>query len=142
MKRLLAISVIVGFLCFFTDGAKAESNFFSVSKTLISETTDMSKKNTIELSATNADPNICSITFDFTDGNQTIVMVEGNECLVLYAFEDAELWSIVFFMMTQFKTIESQLPAGKVLQYKLHLSETEELFVTSEILSKNYSWIN
>lgn len=62
MKRLLAISVIVGFLCFFTDGAKAESNFFSVSKTIISETTDMSKKNTIELSATNADPNICSIT--------------------------------------------------------------------------------
>ena len=117
-KCKLGLIPLLSFIMFLfaINGAFAESTFFDTSTEFINETIDLSSKNTIEMSATNADPDICTITFDFTDGNQTIVMVEGKECQVIYKFEDDELLSIVFHMITRFNQISSSLPDG----YSLH----------------------
>lgn len=142
MKRIIAIVIILGCLCLFTDGTKAETNFFSASIDMISEVADMSQRNTIELSTTNAYPKVCSITFDFTEGNQTIVLVEESACKVCYYFDDDELLSIVFHMITKFNQVNLVIPQGYSLQYVLRFSDTEVYYITSETLSKYYSWMN
>lgn len=141
--RLGLIPLLSFIMCFFAiNGAFAENAFFDTSTEFIKEIIDFSSKSTIELSATNADPDVCSITFDFTDGNQTIVMVEGQECQVIYSFEDDELLSIVFHMITRFNQISSSLPEGYSLQYVLRFSETEIQYITLDTVSKYYSWLN
>ena len=120
----------------------AESSFFDTTTEIISETVDFSSKNSIDLTATDIEPKVCSITFDFTEGNQTIVLVEESACKVYYYFDDNELLSIVFHMMTKFNQMSSVLPEGYSLQYILRFSDTEVYCITSETLSKYYSWNN
>lgn len=141
MKQKIIISIIILTIIIQTMSfAFADNSFFAISDVYLERAIDLSDRQNVEMSASGYNPDINTISFDFTDGNQTIIAIDGDKCKVYYFFEDEELWSIVFFMITQFKAIESQLPEGKALQYELRFSETDKLFITSETLSKNYSW--
>ncbi len=142
MRRIISTMVLLMFFCLqVIPLAFADSTFFSVSDLYLEKVIDLSDRQNVEMSASGYNPDIYIISFDFTDGNQTIIAIDGDRCKVYYFFEDEELWNIAFFMITQFKAIESQLPTGKALQYELRFSETDKLFITSDTLNKNYSWI-
>ena len=139
MKRMM-VAILILFSIQIATFASADSIFFSLSDLYLQKAIDFSNRENVEMSASGYNPDINIISFDFTDGNQTIIAIDGDRCKVYYFFEDEELWNIAFFMITQFKAIESQLPAEKVLQYELRFSETDKLFITSDTMSKYYSW--
>ena len=142
MKRIVfTLILLVVFCTQALSFAFADESFFLLSDLYLQKAVDLSDRENVEMSASGYNPDINNISFDFTDGNQTIIAIDGDRCKVYYFFEDEELWNVAFFMITQFKAIESQLPEEKALQYELRFSETDKLFITSETLSMNYSWI-
>ena len=142
MKRLfymfsvVLITVVIGWSV-----ALAEDDFLSMAEEYARRVTDFTGKNAVVMHASGYDPNKCIISFDFTDGNQTIVAIDGNQCEVFFFFDDNELMSALFQMITKFDEVEAKIPAGKQLEYEMRFSETEIHHITVETTKKYYSWI-
>ena len=143
MIKLKMVSLIVASILFFTcSSACSEEDIFSVSDEFLALASDLSEKESVVMSSSGYPESIFIISFDFTDGNQTIIAIAGEKCKVYYFFEDNELMSVLFQMILHFTEIESQIPEGHSLQYEIRFSETEIHHITPETISKYYSWTN
>lgn len=141
MKRIVTLILCAILICSYTQ-ACAESDFFQLVDSYIHIVADCSDKESVVMSASGYDPALCIISFDFTDGNQSIVAIDGDECKVFYFFDDNELMSILFQMITIFDEIEAQLTDGKSLQYEMRFSDTEIHYITYEIIRNYYNWFD
>lgn len=142
MKGFICTSMILVML-FLIGGsaALAEDGFLPIAEEYIYHVTDFAGKDSAVLSASGYSPNKCIISFDFTDGNQSIVAIDGNQCEVFYFFDDNELMSALLQMITKFGEVEARISLGKQLEYEMRFSETEIHHITSETMRKHYSWI-
>ena len=141
MKRIVASTLCV-ILFFSYTQAFAESDFLQLADSYIQKAVDCSEKESAVLSASGYDPALCIISFDFTDGNQTIIAIDDDECKVFYFFDDNEMMSVLFQMITRFDEIELLLNTGKSLQYEMRFSETEIHYITAKTIDSYYSWLS
>lgn len=118
-----------------------KSDFLLIAEDYINQTLDMTDKKNAVLSASGYDPSYCILLFNFGDGDQCISAIDGDKCKLFYFIDDDEMMSALFQMIIWFKDIEASLPSGKKLQYKLRFSDEEIHIITSETMSKYYSWI-
>lgn len=112
----------------------AENSFFSIVEATMNEITDCSEKQFIQLSASGYDPSACVLSIDFTEGNYSIVAVDGETAMLVYPFEREELADCIVELLIIFNDIEGQLPAGRYLQYDLKLAEDETHHITQDTL--------
>ncbi len=138
MKRLFAFTLLFAIIIS-SSFAYAESDFLQLAEDYLGQVVDLSEKQSACLSATGYDPSLCIISFDFTDGNQSIVAIDADECEVFFFFDDNELMSTLFQMITLFGEVEEQLTDGKSLQYEMRFSETEIHYITSPIIEEYYT---
>ena len=140
MNRLL-LRLILAFGILMSIGfaeASADSSFLDISEKYIREYTDMSDKLFFSPSVGNIDDSICAILFDFRDGNEQITAIQGAEGRVFAIYKDTEeQLSVLFHMITKFKEIESTVPEGMSLVYRVWLSEEKEFYITSDTID-NY----
>ncbi len=136
MFTVALITVVIGW-----PAGLAEDGFLSIAEEYVRQVTDFTGKNAVVMNASGYDPNKCIISFDFTDGNQTIVAIDGNQCEVFFFFDDNELMSALFQMIMKFDEVEGRIPTGKQLEYEMRFSETEINHITSETMRKYYSWV-
>ena len=141
MSKLLAAFLCVTIFFSFAN-TYADSSFLQLADSYIHKVADCLEKESAVLSASGYDSTICIVSFDFTDGNQSIVAIDGNECKVFFYFDDNELMSALFQMITMFDDIEAQLTDGKSLQYEMRFSDTEIHFITSETIRDYYNWLD
>lgn len=143
MKRLfyiftvVLITVVIGL-----SAGLAEDGFLSTAEEYVRLVTDFTGKNAVVMSASGYDPNKCIISFDFTDGNQTIVAIDGNQCEVFFFFDDNELMSALFRMITKFDEVEARIPSGRQLEYEIRFSETEIQYISLNTMQIYFSWIH
>lgn len=143
MKRLfyiftvVLITVVIGL-----SAGLAEDGFLSTAEEYVRLVTDFTGKNAVVMSASGYDPNKCIISFDFTDGNQTIVAIDGNQCEVFFFFDDNELMSALFQMITKFDEVEARIPSGRQLEYEIRFSETEIQYISLNTMQIYFSWIH
>lgn len=146
MKHFL-LAILISFLVFsgimpsFAESKTDEKNFLELADSYLQLCTDLSSKVKWEISASEYSLAECLVSFDFTEGNQTILVIDNNLCWLYATFEDDELMSILFQMVTQFRNIESQLADGKSLVYEMRFSKTEVHYIKSDTISKYYSWL-
>ena len=119
----------------------SENDFLSLAEGLVKQVVDFSGKNTAVLSASGYDPSYCILLFNFNEGDQSISAIDGDKCEIFYFIDDDEMMSALFQMIIKFNEIESNLSSGKKLQYKLRFSDNEIQIITSETMSKYYSWV-
>ena len=141
IKKCISVIILVFILLLYVV-SHAEDSFISTVEDIFSQMSDLSNKNTVSLSTTNFDPSYCYLYFDFTNDNQSIAVIDGKICKVFYHFDDSEQMSLLLQMIHNFIGIEKKIPEGRKLQYILRFSETEIHFITSDTMSKYYSWIN
>lgn len=115
MKKVISF-IIAMMILIITLPASADQMFLDFADTFLLELFDSSQKQSFVLSASGTSPEYSSIYFDFTDGNQTILSIDGDKCKVYAFFEDDELLSILFQMIQKFNNIESQMTSGKKLE--------------------------
>ena len=140
MKKLFAL--ILCMMVFVSlASAYADDSFLQLADSYIRKVADCSNKESVVMSASDYDPAFCIISFDFTDGNQTIIAIDGDECKVFYFFDDNEMMSVLFQMVTMFDEVEAQLTNGKQLQYEMRFSETEIHHITAKTMKEYYLWI-
>ena len=96
----------------------------------------------IEMNTTSTVEGKSDIQFNFTEGNQTIVAVNGDKAKVFFNFTDDEMMSLVFRFILVFDEIEARLESGKHLEITLRFSETEVHHITRETLDTYYGWLN
>lgn len=86
MKRCRIFFTILLF-CIFSIApitAKAEMTYFAVVETMLNEIVDCSEKQFIQLSASEYDPDTCILFIDYTEGNYSIVAVDGETAMLVY----------------------------------------------------------
>jgi len=120
--------------------AGAENSFLDSAETMLRSIADFSEKQVFSLGATGYNPDQCLLSFDFTEGNQTVIAVQGDQCRVFYKFEDHELMSLYFRMIMKFEELEKNIPSGKMLRYQVKFSEEEVYSITRTVIEKYYSW--
>lgn len=135
--KFIALLLMV-VMVFSFNASVAESSFLELAEDYLRGVVDFSDKNSASPSASGYDPSLCIISFDFTDGNQTIVAIDADECKVFYFFDDNELMSALFQMITRFDEIDAQLTDGKRLQYEMRFSETEIHHITAKTMNTYY----
>lgn len=133
-RRILITGLSIVLFCFSWMNAIAEDMFFSVVETTLNEIVDCSKKQFIQLSASEYDPDACILFIDYTEGNYSIVAVDGETAMLVYPFERDELTGCIVELLFRFDALEEQLPDGKYLQYDLKLAEEETYHITKENL--------
>lgn len=136
MKRCRIYFTILLF-CIFSIApitAKAEMTYFAVVETMLNEIVDCSEKQFIQLSASEYDPDTCILFIDYTEGNYSIVAVDGETAMLVYPFEQDELSGCIVELLFRFDVLEEQLPNGRYLQYDLKLAEEETYHITKENL--------
>lgn len=141
MKRIIGLLLVCMMLFLALASADADSSFLSLSEEYIRQVTDFTEKNAVVMTASGYDSSKCIISFDFTDGNQTIVAIDGNQCEVFFFFEDNELMSALFQMIVKFDEVEARIPAGRKLEYEMRFSDTEIHHIAAETIMKYYEWI-
>lgn len=132
LRLILVLAVGITLSIGFAE-ASANSSFLDISEKYIREYTDMSDKLFFSPSVSNSDDSICAILFDFRDGNEQITAIQGAEGRVFAIYKDTEeQLSVLFHMITKFKEIESTVPEGMSLAYRVSLSSTKEFYIISE----------
>lgn len=136
MKRYRSFFVVLLFcmIGFVSIDAKADMTYFAVVETTLNEIVDCSEKQFIQLSASEYDPDACVLFIDYTEGNYSIVAVDGETAMLVYPFEQDELSGCIVELLFRFDTLEEQLPDGRYLQYDLKLAEEETHHITKENL--------
>lgn len=133
-KQVLSTFLFIVFIATIPFETLAESAFFSVVETTLNEIVDCSEKQFIQLSAEGYDPSACVLSIDFTDGNYSIVAVDGETAMLVYPFEREELADCIVELLIIFNDIEERLPTGRYLQYDLKLAEDETHHITQDTL--------
>lgn len=133
-KQVLATVLVIVLIAIVPFGTLAESAFFSIIEATMNEITDCSGKQFIQLSAGGYDPSACVLSIDYTEGNYSIVAVDGETAMLVYPFERDELSECIVELLFRFDTLEEQLPDGRYLQYDLKLAEEETYHITKENL--------
>ena len=137
-KRFLLMFIAA--ILAWTGLSSAEGSFLDTAEEVLASITDLSDKQVFTLQASGYSPDLCIVQFDFTEGNQTIVAVEGDRCRLFFFFEDEELLSLLYRMIAAFDALEKQLPAGKKLQYDVRFSEEETCPITGSTIAEHFSW--
>lgn len=140
MKRIVTLILCLILICSYTQ-ASAESDFLQLVDSYIHIVADCSDKESVVMTASGYDPALCIISFDFTEGNQSIVAIDSDECKAFFFFDDNELMSALFRMIALFDEVNAQLTNGKSLQYEMRFSETEIHHITAETINTYYSFI-
>ena len=140
MKRIVTL-ILCTILLWSYAQAFAESDFLQLADSYIHIVADCSDKESVVMSASGYDSALCIISFDFTDENQTIVAIDGDECKLFYFFDDNELMSTLFQIITLFDEVNAQLNDGKSLQYEMRFSETEIHHINAQTISDYYNWM-
>lgn len=133
-KQVLATVLVFALIAMVPFGTLAESAFFSIVEATMNEIADCSEKQFIQLSASGYDPSACVLSIDFTEGNYSIVAVDGETAMLVYPFKREELADCIVELLIIFNDIEEQLPAGRYLQYDLKLAEDETHHITQDTL--------
>lgn len=142
MKKTLALLISIWTIAFSTIGlCETESSFFALADTYVQKYIDCSDKQVWELKSDYDNSEVYQINFDFTSGFQAIELEEKGQCKLYFFIEDAELMSTLMRMVTVFKEIESQLPKGKSLEYRMKFSEDEIYYITNSTLNNYYQWL-
>ncbi len=140
-KKIIALLVLLSILCS-VGLSHAEFDFFKLGDSYIRKYVDCSNIEPLPFSYSGTEQNECTFWFMFSDGNQLISVALDNQCYVYAFIEDDELLSALFHMTASFREIESQLPEGYILQYIIQYTDDERAYITSDTMSKYYSWIN
>ena len=122
-------------------GPNDESLFFRICDKYIPYVIDCSGKETWILKDTYDDTGTYQIRFDFTDGNQSLMLEEAGQCKLFFFIDDSELMSALFKMILLYNDISGALPEGKKLQYHLCFSDNENHVITGETIKEYYSWV-
>ena len=141
MKYKTVFISVLSILVLACSSAITEEDIFSVSDRFLGLATVLSEKDSAVMSSSGYPDDEMIFSFDFTDGNQTIIAIAGEKCKVYYFFEDDELMSTLVQMLHKFPEIESLLPEGWSLQFEMRFSETEIHHITSETIEKYYAWM-
>lgn len=139
------IMVLVSLMVFFSTATvicETENFFFDLVDPYIHQVIDCSEKKSIVLKSTYDREDVYQVNFDFTSGNQSLMLQEKGRCKVYYFVYDSELMSALMQMVTLFNEIENQLPKGKALEYQLRFSGDEIQYITVETISRYYPWLD
>ena len=117
----------------------ADTQFIETADEYLSTMADLSGKQSFILNAKNSDPNYCTILYDFSDGNKTIISIDGDKCKVYAQFENDEMLGVLYRMLHVFNDIENTLPNGKKLEYKIRLSENRLVYLHSDNIRAYFS---
>lgn len=140
MKRVICLLIAMMIMTIMLP-ASADEAFLDFADTFLLELFDATQKQSFVLSASGTSPLYSSVYFDFTDGNQTILSIDGDKCKVYAFFEDDELLSILFRMIQMFDNIESQMTNGKKLEFEIKFAEDDKLVLHSDNIQQYFSWL-
>lgn len=140
MKRAISFLMAIMLLTIVFP-ASADEAFLDFADTFLLELFDVSQKQSFVLSASGTSPQYSSIYFDFTDGNQTILSIDGDKCKVYAFFEDDELLSVLFRMIQRFDYIENQMTNGKKLEFEIKFAEDDKLVLHSDSIRQYFAWL-
>lgn len=143
MRRPLLLILLFGIalsLCF--SAANADDSFLDISEKYITEFSDMSDKMSFSPSVSNSSDDTYEILFDFREHNEQIIAIQGDKARAFVIYKDPqEQLSVLFHMITKFKDIESAVPDGMSLAYRVWLSEAKEFYITLDTIDKYYLWL-
>ena len=122
--RILAIKPIVVIIILLTTTPSiADTLFIETADRYLNSVSDLSDKQSFVMDAINSKPNYCTILYDFSEGNRTIVSIDGDKCKVYAQFERDEMLGILYHMLSVFGEIDGKLPSDNELEYRIRLAD-------------------
>ena len=124
MRRCFSLLLLLLISCSIICFANAENNSLiieQVANGAFSNNVSCEGKTVIDLGSTD-NSGICSLIFDFSDGNKSINISDGmGHVRIHFFYTDQELVEALYHMIPYFSEIEDSLPKGVAFRIEIRL---------------------